>query len=711
MPELRSKRRKLTTVPDNASSEKTTTLKRPGKRARGSKGSAFQDLPYDIILEIAMQCHPLDLIHLARVSKDLRAVLLTKSSGNRVWATARQNLFDMPAPWGEISEPAWAGLCFIRLCTFCASKIVHNITFEFCARICPECFQKHTVSLDTILDRVQESDPFDEMDLFYDINDLEMVEEKWDNEINRLSQIFHMIPQVYNKRHYPTALVSDYERMAALFEKSGDNWKDVRPEKDKELRAFEEHVIACQKWKDRCDEERRKELESKKSSRRTQVQEKLTTLGFGEIFDYLSEIEMREEWEGHKLIKGTSKLTQAAWDKMKVDIIEFASNAQKRLEAYKQAVSIHNRQAIVRDMLAAWKRTLPNPLDPPLPSIADILALKEVTTITEQPYEVAVTREDFTDLFDSMADIADDWRTKVVNLWANELGLEDAGGVFLARNAMLCRCCVTHTERWHGIDGNTNMEIRPLWPSEAFSHRCFVHTSDDFIAAFRRLRHRTFIPSSPVLSIEQGLERHSFSSHQLLFNPTLRILTDIVIKTAGLNKDTATTDDMDALCMLFECSSCAQNQSTGPLELDCRVRLLMNWRDWLAHAFASHDDDVLCAAQNIVGHQYDAGSEPVLDGYTSRKTKNHVPMYRCLHCLDMPDEMLRGRSHADIVSHCSNMHNIQTANVAEGTDYVRAYGSPAEARLRQVFYTDVPTTMLSIVMMWTRRSHGLDPVA
>ncbi|KAK0452306.1 hypothetical protein EV421DRAFT_892184 [Armillaria borealis] len=107
----------------------------PTKRL--SHRCAMMELPEDLFLEICGFLEPLDLLHLARVSKPFRVLLMSRSSRG-AWKSARTNVPGLPHPFPGISEPAWACLAFVNECTFC-SNTDHVPAFLLRARICSAC--------------------------------------------------------------------------------------------------------------------------------------------------------------------------------------------------------------------------------------------------------------------------------------------------------------------------------------------------------------------------------------------------------------------------------------------------------------------------------------------------------------------------------------------------------------------------------------------
>lgn len=84
-----------------------------------------------ILLQVCRLLSPADLLSLARTSKGLREILMSRSSIT-VWKSAIRSLGDLPAlelP-SEFSEPEWAALVFSHSCI--VSLIVSLLLIAMC---------------------------------------------------------------------------------------------------------------------------------------------------------------------------------------------------------------------------------------------------------------------------------------------------------------------------------------------------------------------------------------------------------------------------------------------------------------------------------------------------------------------------------------------------------------------------------------------------
>lgn len=100
-----------------------------------------RDVPLDIMFEVPSLCHPKaaaecflalnlllskpnDLINLARTTRDLRGIVISKSS-ELIWRTARSNLDGLPPLPKDLSESQYAALL---ICTHCYVSITSSMS-------------------------------------------------------------------------------------------------------------------------------------------------------------------------------------------------------------------------------------------------------------------------------------------------------------------------------------------------------------------------------------------------------------------------------------------------------------------------------------------------------------------------------------------------------------------------------------------------------
>ncbi|KAG8957800.1 hypothetical protein FRC00_003503 [Tulasnella sp. 408] len=115
-----------------------------GKAKRRSSGKArltildgFMNIPLDIFAEICIELTPLDLLQLARSTRRLREILMSKES-KPIWRRARANITDLPDCPEDLSEPQYASLMFEVGCQIC-NKGTRKTDHQLRVRLCNSC--------------------------------------------------------------------------------------------------------------------------------------------------------------------------------------------------------------------------------------------------------------------------------------------------------------------------------------------------------------------------------------------------------------------------------------------------------------------------------------------------------------------------------------------------------------------------------------------
>ena len=125
---------------------------------RGESFTSFQIISW---------LEPLDLLHLTRASKALRAKLMSKDN-SRLWKAARKNVPGLPACPSVLSEPRYAAFVFDQYCCVrelferfpstsqmslmsrpqaCGIERSTNLVYTFHLRFCAPCFKTKYVAL------------------------------------------------------------------------------------------------------------------------------------------------------------------------------------------------------------------------------------------------------------------------------------------------------------------------------------------------------------------------------------------------------------------------------------------------------------------------------------------------------------------------------------------------------------------------------------
>ncbi|KAJ3852827.1 hypothetical protein EV368DRAFT_82141 [Lentinula lateritia] len=128
---------------DAASTKKKQRMPKQFRKVRGKLGlleRLAKDVPLDVIFEIFCYLDPGDLLRLARTSKDLRGMLMSKASEAICQRAARANVEGLPPCPDDLNEPQYARLLYDAYCYICNHKgRCENVLWTFRARVCKNC--------------------------------------------------------------------------------------------------------------------------------------------------------------------------------------------------------------------------------------------------------------------------------------------------------------------------------------------------------------------------------------------------------------------------------------------------------------------------------------------------------------------------------------------------------------------------------------------
>ncbi|GLB40352.1 putative A Receptor for Ubiquitination Targets [Lyophyllum shimeji] len=114
------------------------------KRGHVADLRSLKIVPLDVLFEIFSNLHPLDLLHLARTSKRLRAILMSRSSIS-IWRAALANVERLPFCPSDLTETQYVDLLFGEHCHFCLATNAHQIFWACRVRCCNKCVNKYFV--------------------------------------------------------------------------------------------------------------------------------------------------------------------------------------------------------------------------------------------------------------------------------------------------------------------------------------------------------------------------------------------------------------------------------------------------------------------------------------------------------------------------------------------------------------------------------------
>ncbi|KAG2358029.1 hypothetical protein BDR07DRAFT_1612170 [Suillus spraguei] len=361
-------------------------LKNHRSRAKKKSLEILISLPLDILFEIFGRLLPLDLLHLARTTKDLRAILMHRSS-TTVWMAARSNVKGMPACADDMSEPAHASLAFGTHCHNCLKSNVRSADWNLRVRYCQKCFKERTEVID---------------DKFKTTFGLKL---------HRCTPL-SMTQNINDNR----CLISDRESLVDELSKLGPEGRSVlRGMKRDEVLIRKEHAILCTKWIESEQQSRWKGLDHLRSLRYDAIVEKLIELGWEEDVNKLPDrhtarIHKLIHFEDHPLVKQPKPLTDRSKG-FRLPLIYMGQMREFRIQQERKQ-QIRERQSIAATIYSDWLRET-GYHEFLMPTAADLFGKWQVRNIVELPAHQTVTAKDFQPVHKELLEIVDAWKRSI----------------------------------------------------------------------------------------------------------------------------------------------------------------------------------------------------------------------------------------------------------------------------------------------------------
>ncbi|KAI0768933.1 hypothetical protein BC629DRAFT_806667 [Irpex lacteus] len=116
------------------------------RTVRGRRATLQQivEMPMDVIYEICFHLQPKDLLNLARSSKNLRSIFMSRSM-RHVWRATGRNVSGLPPCPRDLNEPSYASLLFDTSCSNCMRKNCGRVYWRCRVRLCNYCLRAQSV--------------------------------------------------------------------------------------------------------------------------------------------------------------------------------------------------------------------------------------------------------------------------------------------------------------------------------------------------------------------------------------------------------------------------------------------------------------------------------------------------------------------------------------------------------------------------------------
>ncbi|KAH7874884.1 uncharacterized protein C8R40DRAFT_234302 [Lentinula edodes] len=567
-----------------------------------------RDVPLDIMFEIFCYLEPNDLINLARTTRDLRGILMSKSS-ELIWRTARSNLDGLPPLPKDLSEPQYADLLFCTHCYFCSKKGACEPPFwSFRTRCCRACAVQTFPQLYN-LKRTQPRDYRDAKILPREV-------------ISPVTRIGRKSTTVRHIGHLALAqrLRAEYDALSK--EEDIDIWIALKME---EQEAVREHGRLCQEWYVTMLENRQEEL---LEERKQMIFKKLEEIGLREEVDIMINSPQSHLFLRHDSVNQSKQLTEQAWRKIEPDLVKVLSDHRQRRIVEETKVSARQRYVLLEKVYNSF--TSGADLRDPFPLVGDILNHQFFEDlIWDTPRETILTKEFFSSqLAQFLPTFIQHWRPakilELVSIMEKNIPGFKTSDLYLATTVFDCERC-----------------RRKLHFPEMFYHECCLEPR-----LSRNSRIRVYIQF-----FDHDDPKGPWNSSQLLFDKPASETMKAIVEVCNLDPRTTTTQDLYAANPLAECSTCDQSnhwRNSG--------RLFMRFKELLVHKFTEF--------YPIKPYEYTVNSfGEEIEAIVKREPFN-LSFLKCMHCHDQVGNKAR-----NICKHLEESHGIMFDKSSESRYY------------------------------------------
>jgi len=308
---------------DNRSTEsrkKKQRIPAQFRKVRGKLGMLerlAKDVPLDVVIEIFCYLDPGDLIRLARTSKDLRGILMSKT-WESVWRIARENVQDLPPLPPDLNEPQYARLLYESYCHVCLKGNCDIILWLFRMKCCKKCGVETSVPVNLFftiwlaLIDIFRLPPYEDL-----INSQPM---EYRHRGILPSEWLPGNSSYHNHRVGNTKIAERFKAEYTALQTLEDrrSWISGKTQCFRELAR---HGRLCERWHEAQLKKRANEVEDVRQKRLEAILERLGEIGWREEAEH-----MLNKFKDHKLVKQPKKLTEHGWKCIKVELVKMLSN-------------------------------------------------------------------------------------------------------------------------------------------------------------------------------------------------------------------------------------------------------------------------------------------------------------------------------------------------------------------------------------------------
>ncbi|KZT19471.1 hypothetical protein NEOLEDRAFT_1142039 [Neolentinus lepideus HHB14362 ss-1] len=576
--EVQQKKRKLTASNAKDALEESEGRNSPGKgrsrQKRNGKLALLPTLPLDVLFEIFGHLLPLDLLHLARITKAFRRILMHRSS-KTIWKNALSNIDGLPPCPDDMSEPAYANLAFDLHCHDCDKKNIRNVDFRLRVRYCSTCAKLCLKGeIDEMDERLRKCLIFSDWCGNYD------------------SQC------IYVGAH-ADAIQKELDDLPV------EKWEDYIEQKQAQNEKILKHAELCETWEGEVYDKRANEIDQLRAAKREAIIERLTALGWGDEIAKLPKYYDRRypgiiPLKDHVKVKDTKPLTDRTWLNMKDTMIEYMEKMkQHRIWRQRERQIRENKRTAV-SIYRDWRKVqeekhadLPESLFKLTVPLLEFCEWGPIKQLWHESYEV-VDRREFEQVLQEDAWRLDrlitNWRENVTQElverldsadfrsldWspAWRLGRKRSEDIQLATAVFVCTGNRSVHFNWTYVrDWPKPEEEERLWYPQILYHKCNTLTAVQG-------KERAATEQDVMLRVAIGYcgyselaRRQKWSCSTLSLDVKASNIVANIVMACGLNPKETTAAEMDKLDPRIVCLKCTYGH-------ECDGERLVQVRTW-----------------------------------------------------------------------------------------------------------------------------------
>ncbi|EGN98059.1 hypothetical protein SERLA73DRAFT_74313 [Serpula lacrymans var. lacrymans S7.3] len=490
-----SPRKRQRRFKDQGKSSSTPTV----RRGRRGKLELMPTMNLDVLYHILSFLLPMDLLNLARTTKDFRLLLMHKSS-SFIWKTSRLQLESLPDCPPDLSEPQFANLAFYPHC--------HSSAYSHVALSCEVL---RSMQENTIGKCMRSSARFDKSD--------------WPafafTKLPTFSGTTYHQPEVEGLRSSIESLPPS--EITAYVEQ---RWQVAS--------TVEQHARECEDWFQSVSISRKNDLRNAREELERGWEPELNYFGW-DMIAHLSAIREPKPLTARVLANISAPLTtwMTDWRDLRIERTVYSTRRRILMDEYRR----FHMQPFTLDEFCDI-----------MPHVADVSNFQPFDDVIRLPADVTVTAESFNAAFAQLPILVSAWRRRIE--------AELVEHCLPPRPSAIGNITADHLTPASRLRLASTVFVR----TDEYSRHCATMVYPDVLAdkCFNRLPETPDLPDA-VYEMHETLNGTPWSVKMDDGVPSIKLFEPAadIIRACGMNPDTATVSDMNLLDARVKCVPCS----------------------------------------------------------------------------------------------------------------------------------------------------------